>query len=235
MHSLKLVLWISILPQFLSFISALCLNDSKPSQEHTQTFLKILIEAYGQFKTNAKLRLLALTEILEFGFGEAIFYFQAAFFNLLIPTWALGLARCLNHLAGFTGFWFAGRTIGNFGARNTLIKGTSLVFIIKFASVLMASVLSPFIMAATSLIYGPCTTARNKLLHLEFSDDQRATMNSMVSLLGSILFAVVSTLLGYIADLASPSLAMLVGLLGNIVIVILYRSIFKDSENLVSV
>lgn len=230
-YSLKLVLWVSVVPQLLSIVSTLLLCDVDESKEHKQSLFQILREAYSQFKINAKLRLLALAETIEFGFGEATFYFQAAFFNLLVPTWALGLARCLNHLAGFTGFWFAGKVIKRFGARNTLIRGTGLSFFIKFVSAVFASAFSPFILGVTNVIYGPCSAARGTLLHLEFSDRQRATMNSMVSLSGSILFACVSTFLGFIADIVSPRIAMLLGILSYLAIIVLYQLIFKDVKD----
>ncbi|HMO18504.1 MAG TPA: MFS transporter [Oligoflexia bacterium] len=227
-YSLKLVLWVSVIPQLLSIVSTLVLYDVEEIKEDQQSLLQILKEAYSQFKINAKLRLLALVETLEFGIGESVFYFQAAFFNLLVPTWALGLARCLNHLAGFIGFWFAGGLINRFGARNTLIRGTGLNFFVKMVSVVFASFLSPFMMGISNIIYGPCSAARGTLLHLEFSDYQRATMGSMVSLSGSILFACVSTFLGFIADIFSPKMAMIVGLSSNLVIIVLYKFIFND-------
>ena len=226
-YSLQLVLWISVLPQFLSILCTLFMSDVEEISKHKQSFLQILTESYAQFKLNAKLRLLALAETIEFGFGEAVFYFQGAFFNMLVPTWALGFARCLNHLAGFTGFWFASNIISRFGARNVLIWGTGLNFFIKFISVIFASTFTPFIMGLTNIIYGPCSAARGTLLHLEFSDHQRATMNSMVSLSGSILFACVSIFLGFIADKASPSLAILLGISSSLITMLLYQIIFK--------
>ncbi|MEE9335655.1 MAG: hypothetical protein V3U65_16310 [Granulosicoccaceae bacterium] len=38
------------------------------------------------------------------GFSEAAFYFQAAFFNLLIPQWLIGVVRSINHFCGAVGF-----------------------------------------------------------------------------------------------------------------------------------
>jgi MFS family permease len=226
LYSFKLVLWVSVIPQVLSLISVLLIKDVRVQKECTQSFLKLTQSALQQFRLNSKLKLVAIVDTLEFGFGEAIFYFQAAFFQTLVPAWVLGLTRCLNHLAGFVGFWFAGPAIKFFGARRTLINGTILASSIETISVLIASAYSPFIMAATNCIFGPCKAARSTLLHLEFSDQQRATMDSMVSFTGSVLFACVSTLLGIAADIWSPRVAILLGLLSTFLIVFIYKSIF---------
>ena len=225
LYSFKLILWVSVIPQVLSLISVLFLKDVRMKDQRTQSLLTLLKTALAQFHVNSKLKLIAIADTLEFSFGEAIFYFQAAFFQTLLPNWAIGIARCLNHLTGFLGFWFAGKTIHFFGARRTLIAGTLLGSSIDLISVLVASAYSPFVMATTNCIFGPCKTARSNLLHLEFSDQQRATMDSMVSFVGSILFACVSTLLGVVADFWSPGVAMLVGLSSNIIIVRIYQKV----------
>ena len=160
------------------------------------------------------------------GFGEAVFYFQAAFFSTLIPAWALGLARCLNHFAGFVGFWFSGSVVKLLGTKRTLILGTGVRTLIKFICVGFASTYSPFIMGASNVLYGPGTTARGTLLQVEFSDEQRATTSSIVSLSGSLVFAFVSTALGVIADHFGAERAMLAGLSGSLVVIALYRMLF---------
>jgi hypothetical protein len=88
-----------------------------------------------------------------------------------------------------------------------------------------------FFLAATNVIFGPCSAARSTLLQLEFSENQGATMNSLVSLSGSILFAIVSVLLGLVADCTNPGFALLVALSSNLLIIALYVSIFREPKN----
>ena len=59
-----------------------------------------------------------------------------------------------------------------------------------------ASVLSPFVMAILNVDYGYSSAAKNGLMQREFSDKQRSTMGSMVSLAGSLCFSIISNLLG---------------------------------------
>jgi len=60
-------------------------------------------------------------------------------------------------------------------------------------------IISPILMVFTSLIYGIGQVSQKTLLQKEFTDHQRATMGSLDSLLGSIMFAIVSVSIGYFA------------------------------------
>jgi MFS family permease len=232
LYSLELVLWVSVIPQVLSLVSVLLLTKTSMAKNEGERLLDLLFEAIRNFKRNTRLKLLATAETLDFGIGESIFfYFQGAFFETLVPTWILGLARCANHLFGSIGFWFAGTVVRLCGARHTLVIGTTAHALIKIAAVLFASTGTPFAMAATNVIWGPTSTARAALLQQEFSDRQRATMGSMISLSGSVAFAVVSALLGVLAHTITPAVAIMVGLLGNTAIVLIYLRIFSDREH----
>ena len=68
---------------------------------------------------------------------------------------------------------------------------------------------------------------RGDLLQREFSEDQRATMGSLVSLAGSILFSLISLLLGLLADSIGLSTAMIFGLLGSASALLIYSRIWR--------
>jgi hypothetical protein len=55
-------------------------------------------------------------------------------------------------------------------------------------------------MATGSLLYGAQNVANNSLLQKDFNNEQRATMGSIVSLGGSICFAVSAFVIGIVAD-----------------------------------
>jgi MFS family permease len=229
--SLSFVMWIAVIPQFLCILCAFFFiepNHSLKSQASAVTVLKISLQ---KIVKNRQLRLVSMAEILGFGFGEAVFYFQAAFFKMLIPEWLIGLVRSINHLCGTISFWYAGRMIKRFGNKKILIGENVITTVIRFFALIFPSVLSPFIIAMTSLTYGLSSTARNTLMQREFSDSQRATMDSMVSLGGSLFFAIVAVMLGYIADISSPIHAMLIGLSSNIIIIWIYTLMFPGKKH----
>lgn len=85
-----------------------------------------------------------------------------------------------------------------------------------------------FVMAILNVDYGYSSTAKNGLMQREFSDQQRSTMGSIVSLAGSLCFSIISVLLGYIADITTPVYAMLFGLSGNIIVIWIYTALFSS-------
>jgi len=91
---------------------------------------------------------------------------------------------------------------------------------------LTPSALSPFVMAMLNVEYGYSFTAKNGLMQREFSDQQRSTMGSIVSLTSSLFFSAISILLGYIADMTTPVHAMIVGLSGNVLVIWIYSTLF---------
>lgn len=231
MYSLQIVLWIAVIPQLASIVMTLQLVEIRTEGEggSSASFLTSLRESVANFRANRRLKLLAVADTIDFGFGESLFYFQSAFFGAFVPMWVIGVARCLNHLTGFVGFWFAAPVIRLLGAKSTLIAGTSGKLLVKLAAISFPSIATPFLMAGANIIYGPCSTARGDLLQSEFSEQQRATMGSLVSLSGSLLFAIVSLLLGVVADTFTTSFAMVCGLVGASCTVFLYRMIWPGN------
>lgn len=231
LFSLQLVMWVAVIPALLSFICSFYFVDIKTKSKVKQSANVMLKKAFQGLVENRRLRLVSMAEILDFGFGEATFYFQAAFFNLLIPQWLIGLVRGVHHLCGALGFWTAGTMIKRFGHKILLIGGNVITSLISLLVLLIPSPMSPFVMAILNVEYGYTSTAQNGLMQREFSDQQRSTMGSIVSLAGSLVFSVVSILLGYIADISTPVHAMLFGLSINIVIIWIYSTLFIGSSS----
>jgi MFS family permease len=229
--SLSFVMWVAVIPQFLCFLCAFFFIEPKHLLKNQDNPVTVLKSSFQGIIKNRRLRLVSIAEVLGFGFGEANFYFQSAFFKMLIPEWLIGLVRSINHLFGAISFWYAGRMIKHFGNKKILIGGNVINTLLKFFALVFPSMLSPFIMAVTNLTYGSTSTARNTLMQREFSDAQRSTMDSIVSLGGSLLFSIVAVFLGYIADVSSPIYAMLVGLSSNIVIIWIYTLMFPTKPH----
>lgn len=228
--SLQLVMWIAVIPAVLSLICSFYFVDVKRKSEVQQSAYVVLQEAFKGLVANKRLRLVSMAEILDFGFGEATFYFQAAFFNLLIPQWLIGVVRGMHHLCGALGFWTAGRMIKHFGYKSLLIGGNTITSLISLIVLLIPSALSPFVMAILNVEYGLSSTAKNGLMQRDFSDQQRSTMGSIVSFAGSLFFSAISILLGYIADISTPVHAMLFGLSSNVVVIWIYSTLFISSS-----
>ena len=228
--SLQFVMWVAVIPAVLSLICTFRFVDVAQSESSRQSSYAVFKDAIKGLVRNRRLRLVSTAEVIGFGFGEASFYFQAAFFNMLLPQWLIGVVRSINHFFGAVGFWTAGSVIKRFGHKKVLIGGNIIASLIELIALVFASVLTPFVMAIMNVDYGYSSTAKNGLMQREFSDKQRATMGSMVSMAGSLCFAVVSILLGFIADYSSPLHAMLFALSSNIVVIWIYLVLFAKNK-----
>jgi len=228
-YSFTIVMWASIIPQIICVFIALFLKDIKVSGRSGNIYVH-LKNSISEFIKNEKLRMLSISSMLMYGIGEASFQFQAAFYNTLWPVWAIGFAKTSSYLGATLSFRFSGKIIGKFGKIQMLLIGNIYSRIIHLVSLLFPTVLSPILMSSTSLLYGTSSVARNTLFQEEFKDDKRATMGSLNSFGGSIVFGVAAIGLGLIADKTSPATALLVGTLFLFIPVFIYWKLYKTKN-----
>lgn len=197
--SFALLMWLSVIPQILGLLLSCGIIEPK-KREGSGNIYSHLGESIKYFFKNKKLRMLSLSSILGHSTGEASYQFQAAFFNTLVPLWAVGAAKTMSSLGGTFSFYFAGKIINKIKPIRLFIVGNLFARVTNFTSLVFPSVLSPFIMSLNSLFFGATTVAREQLLQKEFTENQRATMGSLNSLMSSIFFAIFSFGIGFFAD-----------------------------------
>jgi formate hydrogenlyase subunit 3/multisubunit Na+/H+ antiporter MnhD subunit len=90
--------------------------------------------------------------------------------------------------------------------------------VFKFIAVIMNNCATPFIQSGVNLFYGAISTAESALLQQELSSEQRATMKSMVSVLGCIVRAIMYFCIGLVADIYSVWWAIMLLILINVFI-----------------
>ena len=225
--SFPLIMWLSVIPQLLCFYLAFKLKDTKLHKSQSGNIYIRLRDAYKSFLNSKKLRLLSASSILGYGFGEAGYQFQAAFYSTLWPVWAIAIAKTLSNLGAAASFHFSGRIIKRFNGVKILLIDNIYSRIINMLSTAFPTVLSPLLMSSTSVFYGVATVAKNSLMQKEFSNDQRATMGSLNSFAGSIFFGLISLLLGFVADELSPGYAIFILQLFQIGNLFIYWKLFK--------
>lgn len=208
--SFPLLMWLSVIPQILCLIISMQITDTKRVAESKTAIIPHLKEAIHLFIHNPKLRLLNITSVLGFGMGETAYQFQAAFYNLLLPIWAVGVAKTASNVLAFVGYRFSGPLINKYKAVNLIFFGTIYGRITNFIALLLPTVISPFLMSTSSIFYGTSSTAEESLLQKEFSDNQRATMSSLNSFGGSLFFGAFAYFTGLFADKIGPIKALLI-------------------------
>ena len=103
----------------------------------------------------------------------------------------------------------------------------SLSEAVNLFGLLVPTVFSPALMALNSIFFGVNNVAKGNLIQQEFSDQQRATMGSLNSFVGSLSFAVFSFVLGALADRIGVTPALTFAALLSIVPITLYTIVLR--------
>jgi len=227
-HSLRPVMIASVFPQIVCVLIALFFIEPKVrAEEMAENLYQHLKDALKAFVANVKLRQLSIAYVLDYAIGQAIYDFKPAFNALVWPAWALGIARALDNVFGFLGFHFAGKVMSKFTALKALFGQQVLGTLNSFVFVALPNLVSPVALSANAFFYGVGVTANQTLMHNEFTDKQRATMSSLNSFMGNIVFGVLTFVVGLFADGIGPRKTLLLLAALSIPVLLMYRSLYR--------
>ena len=226
-YSFVLVMWLSVVPQIINVITCLFITEPKTLNKKSGNILKDIPKAFKHLNRNKKIRRLGIARMIDLGLGNASFEFQVAFYQLLWPTWALGIARTISNFAGAASYWISGALIDKFKALKILTAESLIVPSIKVLAVLVPNPASPAMMASGSLLYGSASVSGESLLQKEYNNRQRATLGSLISFGGSLINALASVTIGFLADQWGIVIALVIAQIGLMSLSLLYLSIRK--------
>jgi MFS family permease len=228
--SFPVVMWLSVIPQVCALLLATRLIDIKTSSKKTTSIYEHLKESLSLFRRNYKLQLLTSASVIRFGLGESSYFLRSAFVNSLWPLWAVGISNMLSNVGGAISYYISGKVIDKYKPLRVLSFEIVFNRIINLIALIFLTVASPAFMSATSLTYGVGSVSMNSLMQKEFTARQRATLSSLTSLGGSVVFGVCSILLGYIADIFGARFALIITNMILISPLLLYRMIFNHEK-----
>jgi MFS family permease len=208
--SMQLTFLLTIIPQCVSVIVSVFFVEPTIHSPNQANIYSHLAESVRLFVRNTKLRTISLASALGYAAGESGYQFRSAFISLFWPMWAIGFVTTLANIGAAASYYFSGRIIGRFKELPILVASGVYNRIVTILALIFPSWFSPLLMSSSSLLFGVESTAEESLMQQEYSDSKRATMGSINSLLGNALFAVVSILLGSIADQIGPTRALLI-------------------------
>lgn len=224
------VMWLSVVPQLLCLLISLRLAEPK-IHERTETNPYVHFrEAWRLLIKNMRLRWITIASILGTSAGEAIYLFNAAFIATLWPIWAIGVQKFLANIGAMISFLTAGKFIKRFGEYPILFWARVYGRITSVIAYVFPTKFSPLILASHSLFFGTITVADNSLMQKEFSSKQRATMGSMVSLGGSLGTAIMTIMIGVLADWLSPVKALLIMQIPQTIPLIIYGFLWRGKR-----
>ena len=195
--SLRAVVVLSVVPQVLCVLVAWWVREPRVHGPLESNVLAHLGSALRGIRDNSVLRRMTLVSALRFS-GESAAQLSPVFVAGLWPLWALGLWRTFGHGMSFVGFRVSGWVIARLGPARTLLFGELYDNAVNIVALLKPTVISPLLLGSPA--YGMSTIAQQTLLQQEFTDRERATMGSLGSLLGSVLYALAAVGAGLTAD-----------------------------------
>lgn len=230
--SFTYLMWLSVISQVIMLVVSYGFVEPKSRKKLDANIYSHMKEAFNLFIHNRKLRLLSITTIIDYSFSEMMYQFRAAFITMVWPLWAVGLSNVLNNFGATLSFHYSGKILRKYKATSLLFFNTIRGKITGLIAYGIPTFISPFLMATGSLMYGVSSVAVNKLMQKEFSDHQRATMSSLNSLGSSLGFAVMSLILGGLADAMNPAKALLTFNIISLPIIYLYWLIFHNDRKI---
>lgn len=223
--SMQVVLFLSVVPQILALLAAFTLIDPG-HRSTTRNPIKHAYTAIKKIAGNRKLTLLTLARSLNDAFSGSSYQLQVAFINGIFPLWGVGLIRAFSNMLGAFSFYFSGEIIKRLSRRSVLVISNLYGRFSAICAILLNSFPSPFLLASSSAFFGASYVANSAAMQAEFSDDERATLGSIVSLLGSIMLALVSIFVGYLADQFSVNESLIVIQLFMFLPLVIYWRVF---------
>ena len=225
--SIQTLAWVSVLPALLQVGVVYFFIEPKRirGNEKVNSYKHFLI-AFRRLRRNKRLRFFACIQLIDNAFGMASFRFESAYFQMFVSDWLINMARFLKQLCGIVSFFIVPyiRKIGMI--RLFFFSMIGNVFV-RGLGVILSNVFTPFIMSSVNLFYGTARTANADIMQKEFSPNQRATMQSIISFLSGILLAIVMVLFGVLGDLFGPAFAIILGIVVKLLILIVSGLLFK--------
>ena len=141
----------------------------------------------------------------------------------------MSFMRFIKQFFGAIGF-YAFQYLKKFDKVKIYFSCLSANVIFRLLAIILNNILSPFLMVFTNIFFGPAMTSSTYILQNQFSNYQRATYQSVISLLSGIGTAGLLFCLGLVADYFSVCSAIVVAVLVKVVVIILSVYMLKKDK-----
>ena len=224
--SLQMLVYLSVIPAFLNVIVVLCMVNPKNCFDEKISLYKQLVKSLSLFVKKKKLRNYAVLAILNESLANSVFRFESAYFGQLLPLYMISIVRILQHAMGCISFHVAAM-LDKINLLKIICYSTLGNSLVRLLGLAMNNAIAPFVIAMQNLFYGPTTSSSSALLQKEYNNGLRATMESMIGLVGGISVAVTSFLLGLLADFYAERAILFIGSLLGIGISLAYHRLLR--------
>lgn len=183
-------------------------------------------EALGLMRRNRVIRDLSLAKILTDGCST--FALWPAFYQTLMPLGLAGLMYSVNYGLSAVGFRASNWFMQRFAPMRTVFWGEVYARVLFLPALVFPTPFTPALMALAGAPYGPMTVALGQVLHDEYTDHQRATMASISSFLGNVVYGGFMLAMGAVADEWGVGRAIMAGQLCLLPVLWLYWRVMRS-------
>ncbi len=201
------------------------IDNSVPSKKH-------LKKAVLGFIKNKELGLLAITSILRNGFIFGVERFSSNFYKLFLPYNWIGILTGISLFIHSFVARFSERITRKFGAKNTFLFVEYFSIPIQMIAYYFPGLYSVFAIETSMQTIPLMMISEEAIFHKHFTNEQRATMESLIAICSTIFLSIFMILLGYLADIWSLSYAMLFGVGCRLILIPLIKYTFSKSKNI---
>lgn len=226
---LKLLFWLTLLPQIAAFLVALAIIDPQIVTPHKDNIKNHLAKAFSLLRRNHKAKWLTLAFVGDCSVGYVGYEMITAFINTLIPSWAVGVFEALFCIFGGIGAYISSAIIKLTGYLKGFIFGILLIGLLRMLSIFIGTLIAPILFIFSQLIYAITDASQQHLLQMEYTDKERATIGSITSLISSIVWAISSVLIGWLADKTNVQTALIIVTLIWMMRIFLFKKALKDA------
>ena len=220
--NIEVLAWLAVVPAFLRFALSFFYIEPQCTVRPKVSFVSHFIISCKNLIKDAKLLKFAIVKSLNDALNAVNWRFVGAYYQSIISPWMINVVRIFQEIMGYISYRLVSLVRGR-NSRNVLFFSIFVNALIKFFGALINTFVSPFIMASSTLLYGISTTFENNLLQQQLSDEQRATMGSILALWTSFLNVLIFLSVGVIADMFGARISIFAIMFGRMIVAFLYR------------
>ena len=214
MYSYSIAMCFGILSNCIAGLLALTLKGPgkcyTPAECATKPEMSIIYfgKTVKKMFSNEKLRYISLAEIIRFALIDSFNNYSIIFYRTFMPMSTIGYVQTVKEISVAISFSISDNII----KKLKFFKAVQYFFIVRWILMLLAvlfnGLMSPVMLIIRSLFFGPMVTSVEYMMQKNYSSKERVTMSSSLSVMASVLSAILIAILGYVAERYSPQFAL---------------------------
>jgi MFS family permease len=225
---------LSLIPRVLCAFLAFRLKDvrSLNAEDRYITLIALARNGFREIKKSDKLGSFALAEIIAGVFREASWQYRAVFVQMIWPVWAIGFSSALDNIMNGFATSESRKIIARMGGvYKSIYKGMILDRAVQVGAVFLQGVASPILMGASSIFGAASDLSIGSEKQELIPDRERATVNSIISFISSLVFAGFIIPFGYMIDRFGVRVSLVASLSLVILSLPFYLKSFRDLKD----